>query len=235
MKKTVKNLITWSPSHLITSQKSAFTLAEVLITLAIIGVVAAMTIPTLTANYQKNLITSRMLKFYSSMKQAVQLASVDGLTENITYEKSGEKILEWYNKNLAKHLRTNSVKTLPDGILVSLLDGSGFITLYGGHTIFCPEYKKCEETINSIDFSIPAEYAFVYKLDGKNLFGFLLWDGVFKTYDTCWDGTKEGALYSTTCEYGANEYGCADKAHKLCAKLIEINGWKIPDDYPIKF
>jgi len=31
----------------------AFTLAEVLITLAIIGVVAAMTIPTLVANYQE--------------------------------------------------------------------------------------------------------------------------------------------------------------------------------------
>ncbi|MBQ8169074.1 type II secretion system protein, partial [bacterium] len=34
-------------------EKQAFTLAEVLITLAIIGVVAAMTIPTLVANYQE--------------------------------------------------------------------------------------------------------------------------------------------------------------------------------------
>ena len=34
-------------------KKIAFTLAEVLITLAIIGVVAAMTIPTLIADYQK--------------------------------------------------------------------------------------------------------------------------------------------------------------------------------------
>ena len=33
--------------------KAAFTLAEVLITLAIIGIVAAMTIPTLVSNYQK--------------------------------------------------------------------------------------------------------------------------------------------------------------------------------------
>ena len=32
--------------------KKGFTLAEVLITLGIIGVVAAMTIPTLIANYQ---------------------------------------------------------------------------------------------------------------------------------------------------------------------------------------
>ena len=34
--------------------KSAFTLAEVLITLGIIGVVAAMTIPTLMTNITKN-------------------------------------------------------------------------------------------------------------------------------------------------------------------------------------
>lgn len=34
--------------------KKGFTLAEVLITLAIIGVVAAMTIPTLIQNYKKN-------------------------------------------------------------------------------------------------------------------------------------------------------------------------------------
>lgn len=35
-------------------QKKAFTLAEVLITLGIIGVVAAMTLPTLVGNIRKN-------------------------------------------------------------------------------------------------------------------------------------------------------------------------------------
>ncbi len=38
-----------------TKQTSAFTLAEVLITLAIIGIVAALTIPTLISNYQKKI------------------------------------------------------------------------------------------------------------------------------------------------------------------------------------
>ena len=37
-------------------KKCAFTLAEVLITLGIIGVVAAMTIPSITANYRKQSI-----------------------------------------------------------------------------------------------------------------------------------------------------------------------------------
>lgn len=38
----------------------AFTLAEVLITLGIIGIVAAMTIPTLINNYQKKITVTRL-------------------------------------------------------------------------------------------------------------------------------------------------------------------------------
>ncbi len=42
-----------SASHLITSQKAAFTLAEVLITLAVIGIVAVLTIPGLIKNHNE--------------------------------------------------------------------------------------------------------------------------------------------------------------------------------------
>ncbi len=41
-------------THLVTSPKAAFTLAETLITLAIIGVVAAITIPSLVKNYNEH-------------------------------------------------------------------------------------------------------------------------------------------------------------------------------------
>ena len=54
-----------------------FTLAEVLITLGIIGVVAAMTIPTLMSNYRKHIIETRLTKFYSTMTQAIKLAEND--------------------------------------------------------------------------------------------------------------------------------------------------------------
>lgn len=43
--------------------KKAFTLAEVLITLGIIGIVAAMTIPALIANYQERVIVSQLKKY----------------------------------------------------------------------------------------------------------------------------------------------------------------------------
>ena len=47
-----------------------FTLAEVLITLVIIGVIAAMTIPTLMNNTNKQELVSRLKKAYSTLAQA---------------------------------------------------------------------------------------------------------------------------------------------------------------------
>ena len=51
-------------------KKLAFTLAEVLITLGIIGGVAAMTMPTLITNYQKRATVAKLKRAYSVIKQA---------------------------------------------------------------------------------------------------------------------------------------------------------------------
>ncbi len=55
----------------------AFTLAEVLITLGIIGIVAAITIPTLIVNYQKREFASRLSQTFSVLSNAVKLAQVE--------------------------------------------------------------------------------------------------------------------------------------------------------------
>lgn len=55
----------------------AFTLAEVLVTLMIIGVIAAMTIPTLNMNTKKNEYVAGCLKAYSVLSQAVNRMKVD--------------------------------------------------------------------------------------------------------------------------------------------------------------
>lgn len=57
--------------------KNGFTLAEVLITLGIIGIVAAMTMPTLVQNHQKRSLEVATQKFYSMMSQAVEQYMVD--------------------------------------------------------------------------------------------------------------------------------------------------------------
>ena len=55
----------------------AFTLAEVLITLGIIGIVAAMTIPSLVQDYREKAQVTRVKKFYSVFSQAYTMALQD--------------------------------------------------------------------------------------------------------------------------------------------------------------
>lgn len=60
----------------------AFTLAEVLITLAIIGVVAALTLPGLIANYQKTQYVTGLKKAYSVLSQVFkQYMADEGVTD----------------------------------------------------------------------------------------------------------------------------------------------------------
>ncbi len=65
---------------LIREGKPAFTLAEVLITLGIIGVVAAMTMPALIANYKNKELAVRAKRTYSVISQAIKLYEAENET-----------------------------------------------------------------------------------------------------------------------------------------------------------
>lgn len=58
-------------------KNKGFTLAEVLIALGIIGVVAAMTIPSLINKYKELVTVNKVKKFYSMMNQALLLSIND--------------------------------------------------------------------------------------------------------------------------------------------------------------
>lgn len=73
------------------SKKSAFTLAEVLITLGIIGVVAALTLPTIIAKYQEKQTVTSLKKFYSIVSQAYQSALNEYGTPDTWYEEEMSK------------------------------------------------------------------------------------------------------------------------------------------------
>ena len=55
-------------------RKSAFTLAEVLITLGVIGVVAALTLPTLVQNYKEKILINKIKRTYSNIQNAIIMA-----------------------------------------------------------------------------------------------------------------------------------------------------------------
>lgn len=55
---------------------AAFTLAEVLVTLGIIGVIAALTLPQLIKDYQGKVLHTQLLKAYSVLSQALERMAV---------------------------------------------------------------------------------------------------------------------------------------------------------------
>ncbi len=90
--------------------KPAFTLAEVLITLGIIGIVAAMTIPSLmtSANHKKN---SAMLKEdFSILARVMQMALDSGKLAALGGNGNDiDEMKKWFNDALLPNLKTVSV------------------------------------------------------------------------------------------------------------------------------
>lgn len=87
-----------------------FTLAEVLITLVIIGVVAAVTIPVLHANYTEREKITRVKKAYSTLANAMTLVKANG-GDTIFEVKDGsnDNVKEWFDTYLAPYLITTKV------------------------------------------------------------------------------------------------------------------------------
>ena len=76
------DIVNKNSKGLINFKKVAFTLAEVLITLGIIGVVAAITIPGLINNYKANKLRTQFLKSYSTIQQVFKLMQEDDVSLN---------------------------------------------------------------------------------------------------------------------------------------------------------
>ena len=68
----------------ILNQKRAFTLAEVLITLGIIGVVVAITIPVLLTNIKNKRTYNHLLKVRATFEQGIKLMLAEDTTSNVS-------------------------------------------------------------------------------------------------------------------------------------------------------
>lgn len=86
-----------------------FTLAEVLITLGIIGIVAAMTIPSLNSKITKRQVEARTKVAYSTIAQAMKMSENDGNTSVSIQNNSTTSMKEWFNKNLGNSLKVTSI------------------------------------------------------------------------------------------------------------------------------
>ena len=84
------------------SHHGAFTLAEVLITLGIIGVVAALTIPTLVANYNTKTWNTAATVFEKKLEESLK-------TMNTQSTLAGHTTTESFVEELSKHFKTNKI------------------------------------------------------------------------------------------------------------------------------
>lgn len=224
--------------------RKGFTLAEVLITLGIIGIIAAMTLPAIMSKYRENVTMSKLKKFYSTMSQA-QLRSIadNGEVDSWDWvpaggESNNEVIMNWFNKYWGKYLNNIRVidrkiikenELVDGGITFILGDGSvANISGFAGgyiHITFFTDYKKF---INST--AIHGKDAF--------LFGF-----------AAQAGNKNKCLMrfdAYACDIYDKDFlknnswgGCYPKqtanGHPYCTRLLQLNDWKVPGDYPYKF
>ena len=129
-----KNLVPYCLSNLVSSQKAAFTLAEVLITLGIIGVVAAMTIPTLISNYQEKQTVTALKKAYSTLSQAYKMAVIEsGVSSRWSYPTASKDAHLLLFEKLKPFLRVNETCLFEAGCMADSyksLDGKNTLN-YG--------------------------------------------------------------------------------------------------------
>lgn len=196
--------------------KKGFTLTEVLITLGVIGVIAAMTLPVLIQKQQKRATEVKLQKFYSVMNNALTRYYADEgiMPENFVFPDeivlpNYIKYEQWFKDTLGKYI--NSIKSGRNSYFYMVLsDGSGFYSYVNSINeaffFYCTDFKYCG----------------VEKADGKNSFLFKIKNGKFMTFS------------SEISDRKTLKAKCAEnkKLRHYCSRLIEFDGWKIKDDYP---
>ena len=99
-----KLAVKYRKEHIYWAKKTAFTLAEVLITLGIIGVVAAMTIPNLITEHQKRTTVTKLQRAISVINQAYRLA-YDDVGEASAEEAFNMGSEEYFNTYWAPYIK----------------------------------------------------------------------------------------------------------------------------------
>lgn len=125
--------------------KTGFTLSEVLVTLGIIGVVSALTLPTLVKNHQRQVYVTQLHKVYNQMSQAVELYMNDTRSSSLSETRlrnNGSELKKFFNKyfKVAKDCNGSYVPCFADEY--KSLDGS---------TTINPKHWKCNVVVTLAD------------------------------------------------------------------------------------
>ena len=204
-------------------RRIAFTLAEVLITLGIIGIVSALTIPTLIKKFNAIQTASKLQQAHSLLNNAYKLSVIDnGIYEQWKIGRNAEVYINTYFLPYFKNAKicTNYQECGYDsktpfkgtnnaamGAFVARNDLRLPLTLPNGTYLIIAVGSG-----NSDNTAIIKSTAVFIDLNG---------------------GKKPNRLCEDLFVYQVNNKGI--KPYDSCTPLIMKNGWKIPKNYSTKF
>ncbi len=208
------------------SQSCAFTLAEVLITIAVIGVVAALTIPTLINKYNQTVTETRLKQFYSSMNQAIQLSEIDNGSKttwdfNEYCPTGSEYSEECLTKNFEKFLKPYLKITGYEYIKPAISNDNRLVVHFPNGSAVALGYR-----IHDIYFFPVGSHVTDEKHNTRNKDLFLF--GFYPMYKS---GQKRFEyFYNKGVEPYINGLYDGNEENLPCFKKVQLNGWKFPDE-----
>ena len=239
-----------SKSLVFNIKKYAFTMAEVLITLGIIGIVVAMTLPSVIGKYQKKVTAEKLKKFYSVITNAAKLSEYEnGDMYYWEFPKQGydPEIKNFFRryylpylkdaKEYDKHANWANIENYSIRGINGNIQSGGFLASYlvktndGMYIYFLP--------------NTPAGYIWMYvDINGHqkpNQIGYDIF--VFDIYGYPYISNPKNYKIKFWGHYlkdedlvKPNNYGCIKTSPQYsgfnCGELIMRNGWEIPDNYP---
>lgn len=239
--------------RVVKNRKLGFTLAEVLITLGIIGVVAALTLPNLIAKYQRTVTVNKVKKFYTVMSAATNIAIAENGSmdswDAFTKHHNGEEMQHWFDKYLKPHLNvtdeyiTKNEEDNHETLVVTLADGE--IALFTNYSASIPDIDDetgVDNNHSNMNYNglihvyyktSPKALIKGYSHDCVNSFVFLFYSPLKKQYyfqpyayqvDTPEKYNRD--FFFEQIKRGNDQY---------CAALMMIDGWQIKDDYPFDY
>ncbi|MBQ8458495.1 type II secretion system protein [bacterium] len=224
-------------------KKAGFTLAEVLITIGIIGVVAALTIPNLITAYKRHVIASSLKKGVSVINQTIKQSEAEN-GEMETWDKTTTQDV-FIDKYIRPYMKISA--TCPDVITdcgYKYVSGNNVWKYLNNKSYVNPNFNNRIPflTMDSILYTFAYVQTVGQLIDDNNRTIFIDINGpkgpnqfgqdVFILY------RNEEA--DSVIPYGADkpieevQQDCSKTGRGFyCASLIYQNGWNIPKDYPI--
>jgi prepilin-type N-terminal cleavage/methylation domain-containing protein len=207
----------------------AFTLSEVLISLVIIGIIAAITVPTLIQRYQDQALKSALKKNYSVLKSALDKYQVDNgerlLPSDVKRFQLKSILMKYlkatkdcYNSFSASVCTSNPYKTYNNHAMwTSMFDDGQFVLQDGTFVLLQNENGEVSADRQNNYISVDVNgYAKKPNRLGRDLFMFQL----MSNGDLLPMGTKGTDYYSETDEYCSNTSASNMNGAACTAKVL---------------